>query len=354
MRAIGVSKGKGTIALCLAMLISSQFNFSSETAIDMLLQREVGNAVGNTTGNATRNATIAIATEWREGKIPKIVHQEWKSRELPPNFKVWNDECIAQNPDWEFRLWTDDDNLKLVEEHYPQLLKLYHNYTEKIKRIDMIRFLYLHKFGGVYMDLDIICVRPFGNYFDQFDDKFLIVNQFGTGKKVEYANAFMASPPRHDVFKTIFHELPLRQSNDVLEATGGLFLQLHVLNNATNKGNWVQLPFEEFYAQDWKQSLKQNKDTYDVCHSFEHCRMRYQNAMTVSMWTGTWAGGNDTAREWYDVGNITYLSNFCGLCLWDGNIYCNARIGYLMGHYKVSEREAVESLTEKNMCLNSQ
>ena len=29
------------------------------------------------------------------------------------------------NSDWEFKLWTDDFNQKLVEEDYPHLLELY-------------------------------------------------------------------------------------------------------------------------------------------------------------------------------------------------------------------------------------
>lgn len=231
--------------------------------------------------------------------IPKIVHQEWKTEELPPNMKIWRDDCIRINPGWEFKLWTKDENLKLVEEHYPELLDLYNGYERGIKRIDMIRFLYLHKFGGVYMDLDIACMKPFGSLFDDYPDKFIVVNQFK--KQREYTNAFMVAPKGHELFDDVFRELPRQKDKNVIEATGGLLLQYHVLIKTINKGKWVAMPFDLFYAQDWLQSLK---ESYNICNSYDVCRRKYPNAITVHMWAGTWAGGSASNREWQDSDNI--------------------------------------------------
>jgi mannosyltransferase OCH1-like enzyme len=99
-------------------------------------------------------------------QIPKIIHQTYKSNDLPHHFKVWREECIRLNPEWEFKLWTDEDNLQLVEEHYPHMLELYNSYDWYIKRVDMARYLILHKFGGLYMDFDMTCLKPFNNTFD--------------------------------------------------------------------------------------------------------------------------------------------------------------------------------------------
>lgn len=226
-------------------------------------------------------------------KIPRIIHQTYKSTDLPSNFKSWREECIVQNPGWEFKIWTDDDNLQLVKEHYPQMLELYQSYDMNIKRIDMVRYLYLHKYGGVYMDMDMTCLKPFGTMFDEHEGKFIIANQYGSARRiVEGANAFMASPPGLDLFDDIFRELPLRKDLPVLAATGSKFLKRNLIYKSENKGKWVGLPMELIYAQEWD-----NVD--DMCDSIETCRAQFPLAVTVSFWTHTWKGGSDQDRQWH-------------------------------------------------------
>jgi len=226
-------------------------------------------------------------------KIPRIVHQTYKTTDLPPNFKSWRDTCIARNPEWEFKIWTDDDNLQLVKEYYPSMLDLYQSYNINIKRIDMVRYLYLHKFGGVYMDMDITCLQPFGTMLDEHYGKFIIANQYASNRTIvegALANAFMASSPGLELFDDIFHELPLRKELNVLLATGGKFLKRFILYKPANKGKWIGLPFELIYAQEWTNN--------DLCDSIERCQMQFPEAITVSFWTHTWLGANAQDHKW--------------------------------------------------------
>ena len=73
----------------------------------------------------------------------------------------WREECKMLNPCWEFRLWTDGDNLDLVKMSFPELLPTYEGYDVNIKRIDAARYMMLYKYGGVYMDMDLACLRGF-------------------------------------------------------------------------------------------------------------------------------------------------------------------------------------------------
>ena len=52
-------------------------------------------------------------------------------------------------------LWDKEKCEKLIREDYPQYSKLYYSVKYKIMRVDIIRFLILHKYGGLYTDLDI-------------------------------------------------------------------------------------------------------------------------------------------------------------------------------------------------------
>ena len=52
-------------------------------------------------------------------------------------------------------LWDKEKCEKLINEDYPQFSKLYYSVKYKIMRVDIIRFLILHKCGGLYVDLDV-------------------------------------------------------------------------------------------------------------------------------------------------------------------------------------------------------
>lgn len=59
------------------------------------------------------------------------------------------------SPDFTYKLWTDELALDFIKTHYPWFLPTYLGYKFDIQRADVIRYFVLHKYGGIYMDLDI-------------------------------------------------------------------------------------------------------------------------------------------------------------------------------------------------------
>ena len=57
-------------------------------------------------------------------------------------------------------LWTDASSREFIAEHYSWFLDTFDDYTYPIQRADAIRYFVLYHFGGVYIDLDIGCLRP--------------------------------------------------------------------------------------------------------------------------------------------------------------------------------------------------
>ena len=97
----------------------------------------------------------------RADGIARYIHQSWKSSTLPPRFASWARSWCECFPEWTHVLWTDADNERLVREHYPQFLERYRSFPREIFRVDAARAMYLHRFGGVFTDLDNVCLRPF-------------------------------------------------------------------------------------------------------------------------------------------------------------------------------------------------
>lgn len=119
------------------------------------------------------NHMIARPQPWRDNtpkkwdptnpkeKIPRIIHQTWKDEHLPPRWQAIRDECAAMHPDYEYMLWTDADSRKFIADHYHWFLPVFDAYPYPIQRADAIRYFVLHHYGGIYMDLDIGCLRRF-------------------------------------------------------------------------------------------------------------------------------------------------------------------------------------------------
>lgn len=47
--------------------------------------------------------------------VPKILHQSWKTRDVPAKWKAAQKSCMDLHSDWEYKLWTDEDNLELIQ-----------------------------------------------------------------------------------------------------------------------------------------------------------------------------------------------------------------------------------------------
>jgi len=47
--------------------------------------------------------------------VPAIIHQTWKSKDIPEKWKAAQQSCVELHPDYEYRLWTDDDGLELIK-----------------------------------------------------------------------------------------------------------------------------------------------------------------------------------------------------------------------------------------------
>ncbi|KAJ7904635.1 glycosyltransferase family 32 protein [Mycena olivaceomarginata] len=93
-------------------------------------------------------------------RIPRILHQTWKTGTLPEKWKSISQECRDMMPDYEYMLWTDESSREFIARHYPWFLNTFDDYSYAILRADAIRYFVLYHYGGIYLDLDIGCLRP--------------------------------------------------------------------------------------------------------------------------------------------------------------------------------------------------
>lgn len=142
--------------------------------------------------------------------------------------RSWQDH----NPDWEYRLWTDEDLDRLVAEHYPDFLDIFRAYRNPVQRADAGRYLALHRYGGIYADIDTTCLSSLDMLCQE--DRVVLAEEPREhwpmhlpkrGLDIMYFNGVMASPKGHPLWQTA---LDMMQScvhaRDVLDATGPMLL----------------------------------------------------------------------------------------------------------------------------------
>lgn len=232
--------------------------------------------------------------------IPQIIHQSWKSADLPESFIRFSQSWKSKNPGFEYRLWTDEDNDDLVALHYPQFREFYASLPKAIMRADMVRALYLHRHGGVYADLDTWCLRPIDGFIDS--EPILLAHmsmdyQFAH----DVPNAWMASVPGHPFWVFFVNTMISSYNKDygAEQATGPV-----ALKRALEFWQHHSLPIKVLrpgivYLRDWHNFIANAGPIFDrICdggtidteETESNCKKKYPEAAVLTFWAHSWEG----------------------------------------------------------------
>ena len=93
--------------------------------------------------------------------VPKVFHQIWLgNKPIPRMLSAYTQTWRAKHPTWVFELWDDARSNALVQEQYSKLWPMYESLPYLTQRVDVIKYLVLYAFGGVYIDFDCECLKP--------------------------------------------------------------------------------------------------------------------------------------------------------------------------------------------------
>jgi hypothetical protein len=153
--------------------------------------------------------------------IPRTIHHIWIGPDpLPDDHKPWIESWKRHHPDWEFRLWTEDN---LPEDPVrPEILE---RLRAPVERADILRLEILYRHGGVYLDGDLECLRPIDPVLEGED--FVGVCH----KPGRITNTAIAAVPGHPMLGRALDEVnPMEmywtaQSERLKEVAGPLLLE---------------------------------------------------------------------------------------------------------------------------------
>jgi hypothetical protein len=213
-----------------------------------------------------------------EQRIPKKIHQIWLGGKLPEEFKKFTYTWSKFHPTWEYKMWTDAD----VDKIEITSRKYFQQSINPAMRSDILRYEILRQFGGLYVDTDFECLKPFDDllYLDFFTG-------IGYDGVLQLYNGLIASIPNHPVMNDCAHiTTPYRgdKGSIAIEDTGANHFTRCFLKHA--KGNMVAFPMDFFYP--YPNNLKGEGDRYSYVS---------ENTYAIHHWAVSWARENLLKRR---------------------------------------------------------
>ena len=134
-------------------------------------------------------------------------------------------------------------------------------YSYDIQRVDAFRYVLLYHLGGVYIDLDIGCLKPLNSLLDtleELDSKSMHLAALPATKPSGVSNDFMISTKGHPFFSQLMSRLSLFNHNyiiyylTVMLSAGPLFVSLNERSfDTSSQESPVRILDEEIYGRSY-------------------------------------------------------------------------------------------------------
>ena len=122
-----------------------------------------------------------------------MVHYIWiGSNELPNAYLNNYRKCLKLNPQFPFNIWGNEDCLKLIEEY--RLTDRF-NSLSFIGKCNLLKYIVLDRFGGIYTDFDITWKQPFLKIMNEFNYPNVDLVLTYTSNPILFDDPFIISKP---------------------------------------------------------------------------------------------------------------------------------------------------------------
>jgi mannosyltransferase OCH1-like enzyme len=210
---------------------------------------------------------IATFKPASQSRIPKIIHQIWLGGQLPDCYRAWCASWQEKHPDWQYQLWTDDDAAS-----YEFINKdLFESATNFGQKADIWRYEILYRYGGLYVDIDEECLKPFDELHD-LCDLYIGMQSLDTAY-LQLGIAVIGAAPGHPLLMQAIAELEkTAHSGPIVLKTGPLFFtRLYLQYAAQYNLHDALLPPSYFYPCGYEQKNSpqaewQKDESYAVHH----------------------------------------------------------------------------------------
>ena len=230
--------------------------------------------------------------------IPKIIHQTWKNKNIPYNTfkKEWIDSWTQLNPNWEYKMWTDEDIRNLIESKFPWFLKRFDEYPKNIQRADAFRYFALYEHGGLYADMDFECFKNIDKLAEQNYNLMLSRehDHLKNSKSITWrciANSLMMSNKKHKFWEHVFEVMLSKKELGIVLSTTGPEMLTEAMESYGEIEDLQMMPSHWFFPYTWKyyKNVKGRRKVKRVMkEAMKTTKEDWPDSYGVHRWTEVW------------------------------------------------------------------
>ena len=167
--------------------------------------------------------------------VDKYNFDESTSR-LPKKYEENIQQWKNINKDWEILIWNwEQINILIYSTNNIEIIKLFHEYTNFINRVDLAKLLILYYYGGLYVDIDFWIQKPIDNLFSTDGTLTLVKEPYENlkhyhGLKDEYiiSNGIIYSNSINNklLLEIVNYYIKNKNNNHVLNTTGPIIFNM--------------------------------------------------------------------------------------------------------------------------------
>jgi len=169
---------------------------------DAALSRLAGD-IAQATGRAWRRLRISGKFA-AGGGIPRTIWQTYKTRDLPPAAKRCRESWLSLNPRWRHEFYDDTDIEAYVRSSWGKRMAAFHAALPLgVMKADLWRYLILCDKGGVYTDVDTVCLEPLDRWIDGSRLRCADVLIVGLENMTHFCQWTIAATPGHPALEHV-------------------------------------------------------------------------------------------------------------------------------------------------------
>ncbi len=223
-------------------------------------------------------------------KIPKIIHQIWLGSPLPEAFKKLTDSWIEKHRGrgWKYKLWTDED----VEAFDMVNKEFYDKTTNYGVKSDLLKWEIVHRYGGVYIDMDFECLKAIDDLHYVYD--------FYTGiqpldtQYLQLGAAIFGAVPGHPILKHCIDSIKDDwHKNGAPAKSGPIHFTKSFFATAGKTDGMIDIAFPAHYF--YPQGSTEKELLYDAWIN--------QGAWAIHHWAKSWMPKQYRRKEFRDLNN---------------------------------------------------
>jgi mannosyltransferase OCH1-like enzyme len=145
-----------------------------------------------------------------------IFHQTNKTIKLSKREENNSNIIKKMYSNYKYILWTDEDIEKFIRTKFNKYYNFFKNLS-KIQKIDIVRYLWMYYYGGVYSDMDVLYIKRID--YEKYNGVVFIEREWTSpldnSIKISVHNCIMSSIPKHTIWLIIIDEIIKKYNNGI-------------------------------------------------------------------------------------------------------------------------------------------